>query len=111
MINLNRRFNWDNRDYRDYCDHRTRLKHRLRLRLSIAVTLLVLLLLVTGLGTESAWVRAQPSQPGSAAPMLSAPIHLQVPDDPTANPEGQQATPLANTPGRSGSSSALSSAP
>jgi len=105
MINLNRRFNWDNRDYRDYCDHRTRLKHRLRLRLSIAVTLLVLLLLVTGLGTESAWVRAQPSQPRPMAPVLSAQIHLQATDGSTANPEGQQATQLANTPGRSGSSS------
>ena len=104
MTNLNRRFNWDNRDYREYCDHRTRLKRRLRLRLSIAVTLLVLLLLVTGLGTESAWVRARPSQPGSAAPTMSASIHLQV-DDPTVNPEDQQPKPLANMPGRSGLSS------
>ena len=111
MTNLNRHFNWDNRDYRVYRDHRTQLKRRLRLRLSIAVTLLVLLLLVMGLGTESAWVRAQTSQPGSASPMLSASIHLQVPADAITNPEDQQLTPLANTPGRSGSSSALGSAP
>jgi hypothetical protein len=111
MINLNRCFNWDNRDYRDYCDHRTRLKQRLRLRVSIAVTLLVLLLLVTGLGTESAWVGAQPSRPGSAAPMPSARTHQQTPDDPTANPEGQQSTPLANKPGRNDLGSTLGPVP
>ena len=46
MFYLNRRANWDNRDYREYCDHKTRQKRRLRLRMSIGLTLMVCVLLV-----------------------------------------------------------------
>ena len=40
MLFLSRSMNWRNRDYRDYCDHRVRVKRRLRLRMSIGLTLL-----------------------------------------------------------------------
>jgi hypothetical protein len=43
MLFLNRSANWDNRDYRVYCDQRTRQKRRLRLRMSIGVTLALML--------------------------------------------------------------------
>jgi TPR repeat protein len=95
-----RRTNWDNRDYRDYRDHRTRQKRRLRLRISMGVTLLVCLLLAVGLGTVSARVRAQLAQPIEAAPVLSAPIRLQGPDDPAAHRDIQRLKVQANAPGR-----------
>ena len=49
MLFFSRHANWDNRDYRDYCDHRARVKRRLRLRLrmSIGLTLMVGMLLAT----------------------------------------------------------------
>ena len=48
MFFLNRSVNWNNRDYRDYCDHRARLKRRLRLRLrmSIGLTLMGCMLMI-----------------------------------------------------------------
>ena len=48
MLFPNRPANWDNRDYRAYCDHRTRQKRQRRLRMSIglALALMVGLLLV-----------------------------------------------------------------
>lgn len=54
MLFLNRHANWDNRDYRAYCDHRIRQKRRLRLRMSIGLTLTLMgcLLLV------AAWLPA-----------------------------------------------------
>ena len=51
MLFLSRHANWDNRDYRDYCDHRARVKRRMRLRMSIGLTLMVSVLLV------AAWSR------------------------------------------------------
>jgi predicted nucleic acid-binding Zn ribbon protein len=48
MLFANRPVNWDNRDYRAYCDHRTRQKRRLRLQMFIglALALMVGMLLV-----------------------------------------------------------------
>jgi hypothetical protein len=46
--------NWDNRDYRTYCDHRTRQKRRLRLRMSIGLALALMvgvLLVAAGVST------------------------------------------------------------
>jgi hypothetical protein len=43
MLFLSRPANWDNRDYRVYCDQRTRQKRRLRLRMSLGVTLALML--------------------------------------------------------------------
>ncbi len=51
MLFFSRHANWDNRDYRDYCDHRARVKRRLRLRMSIGLTLMVGMLLA------AAWSR------------------------------------------------------
>jgi hypothetical protein len=86
-----RNTNWDNQDYRDYLDHRTRSKRRLRRRLTLGVTLLVCLLLILALGTVNATVRAQPAQPIAMepAPALSAPVRLQVQVDPAAGRESQ----------------------
>ena len=84
---VERRANWSNRDYRDYCDYRARLKRRLRLRLSIGLMLLVCLLLSLGLGTFSARIKAQSEQllaAIKAAAVLSAPSGLQGPNDPVA---------------------------
>lgn len=84
---VERHTNWSNRDYRDYCDYRVRLKRRLRLRLSIGLTLLVCLLLTLGLGTVSARVRAQSEQLIEAikvAAVRSAPGERQGPNDPAA---------------------------
>ncbi len=50
MFFLIRRFNWDNRDYRDYCAHRARLKRRLRM--SIGLTLMVCMVVIVGLGSQ-----------------------------------------------------------
>ena len=72
MIFLKRQANWDNRDYRDYCDHRARQKRRLRLRMTIGLTLMVCILLVAAWApTVSVYIRAQPMK---VAPGLSAPI-------------------------------------
>ncbi len=84
---VERRTNWSNRDYRDYCDYRVRLKRRLRLRLSIGLTLLVCLFLTLGLGTFSTQVKAQSEQlieAIKAAVVLSAPGGLQGSNDSAA---------------------------
>ena len=47
MLFFSRHTNWDNRDYRDYCDQRARVKRRMRLRMSIGLTLVVGMLLAT----------------------------------------------------------------
>ncbi|MEO5659249.1 MAG: hypothetical protein ABIQ90_05540 [Polaromonas sp.] len=52
MFIVNRRANWDNRDYRDYCDHRVLQKRRLRLRMSIGLALMACMALVVSLGTS-----------------------------------------------------------
>lgn len=46
MFFLNRSMNWNTQDYRDYCDHRARLKRRLRLRMSIGLTLIGCMLVI-----------------------------------------------------------------
>ena len=46
MLFLSRSMNWNNRDYRDYCDHRARVKRRLRLRMSIGLTLMGCMLVI-----------------------------------------------------------------
>jgi hypothetical protein len=51
MFFPNRPVNWDNRDYRAYCDHRTRQKRRLRLRMSIGLGLA----LMVGILLVAAW--------------------------------------------------------
>jgi hypothetical protein len=64
LSRLNSRTHWD---YRDYCDHRSRLKRRLRLRMSIGVTLLICVLLGLAwawtLNTGSMQVAAGATQP------------------------------------------------
>ena len=52
MLFLNRPANWDNRDYRAYCDHRTRQKRRLGLGMSIGLALALMVLMVL----VGAWV-------------------------------------------------------
>jgi len=74
MLFSNRLVNWDNRDYRVYCDHRTRQKRRLRLRMSIGLGLALIvgiLLVAAWLSTTNAQRRADAasaiaSQAGSA---------------------------------------------
>ncbi|MEO5659248.1 MAG: hypothetical protein ABIQ90_05535 [Polaromonas sp.] len=91
-------------DCRDYSDDSLRSKRRLRVRLYLGVTLHVGLLLALGLGTVSARVQAQSAQPIEAAPVLSAPIRLQSPDDPAADRDVQRLKSQANSPGKSTSS-------
>lgn len=50
MFFINRSVNWNNRDYRDYCDHRTRLKRRLRKRMFIGLMVMACMLVI------AAWV-------------------------------------------------------
>jgi len=52
MLFVNRPANWENRDYRVYCDQRSRRKRRLRLRMSIGVALALLV----GMVLMAAWV-------------------------------------------------------
>ena len=77
---VERRANWSNRDYRDYCDYRIRLKRRLRLRFSIVLALLGCLFLTLGLSTFSTQVKAQSEQlieSIKTTVVLSAPGGLQ----------------------------------
>ena len=58
MLFPSRTVNWDNRDYRAYCDHRTRQKRRLRLRMSIGVALALMVgmvLVAAGFSTVTVW--------------------------------------------------------
>jgi TPR repeat protein len=64
----------------------------------LRLTLPVCLLLAVGLGSVDARVRAQPAQAIEAAPMVSAPIRLQGPDDPAVDREIQRLKSLAGTP-------------
>lgn len=52
MLFLSRSMNWNNRDYRDYCDHRARVKRRLRLRMSIGLTLMGCMLMIAAWGSN-----------------------------------------------------------
>ncbi len=58
MLFPNHPVNWDNRDYRAYCDHRTRQKRRLRLRMSIGLALALMVgmvLVAAGFSTVTVW--------------------------------------------------------
>jgi len=59
MLFVNRPANWENRDYRVYCDQRSRRKRRLRLRMSIGVALALLV----GMVLVTAWVNTKDGQP------------------------------------------------
>lgn len=80
-----RRTNWNNRDYRDYCDYRVRLKRRLRLRLTVGLSLLVFLVLILGLDAVGTRLRVQSEQlleTIKTAAVFSAPAGLQGSNDP-----------------------------
>ena len=77
--------------------------HGARARLSICAALCAGLWLAAGPGTVGAQVRPQPAPPIEAAPVLSAPIRLQGPDDPAASRDIQRLKAQANAPGRGAS--------
>lgn len=60
---LSSRSDWD---YRDYCDHRSRLKRRLRRQVSIGAALVIFVLLGLGLSFTSVRAWAQSTQPTKA---------------------------------------------
>ena len=58
MLFPSRTVNCDNRDYRAYCDHRTRQKRRLRLRMSIGLALALMagmVLVAARFSTVAVW--------------------------------------------------------
>jgi hypothetical protein len=106
-----RNTNWDNQDYRDYLDHRTRSKRRLRRRLTVGVTLLVCLLLVLALGTVNATVRVQPPQPKEIVPAPAAPGRLLAPGDRAARRDSQRLRAQAPATSQNPRSSHTAAAP